>query len=78
MAHWKRWSRNGSNVCSEDFVVKQNKFNNNSIIKKTNCFQDLGNYAYNTNVFWHRPQSYYDKDKWKAWEFDMALMNASH
>ena len=35
----------------------------------------------NLNVFWQRPQEYYDQDDWRGtWEFDGgALMNqASH
>ncbi len=65
------------------FVVKQNRRNatiqllKNAINK--NRFGRI--YMVHINVFWARPQSYYDSAKWRGtWEFDGgALMNqASH
>jgi UDP-N-acetyl-2-amino-2-deoxyglucuronate dehydrogenase len=65
------------------FVVKQNRFNSTlQLVKRqltTGRFGRLAMVA--VNVFWHRPQSYYDQDSWRGtWEFDGgALMNqASH
>ncbi len=65
------------------FVVKQNRFNSTlQLVKrqlKAGRFGKLAMVA--VNVFWHRPQSYYDQDIWRGtWEFDGgALMNqASH
>ena len=65
------------------FVVKQNRFNPTiQLLKEQIVSGRFGKLALITaNVFWHRPQSYYDKDKWRGtWEFDGgALMNqASH
>jgi UDP-N-acetyl-2-amino-2-deoxyglucuronate dehydrogenase len=65
------------------FVVKQNRRNatlqllKNAIEKKR--FGKI--YMVNINVFWTRPQAYYDTAKWRGtWEFDGgAFMNqASH
>ena len=65
------------------FVVKQNRFNSTlQLIKrqlKAGRFGRLAMVA--VNVFWQRPQAYYDQDSWRGtWEFDGgALMNqASH
>lgn len=65
------------------FVVKQNRFNSTlQLVKKqlkAGRFGRLSMVA--VNVFWQRPQSYYDQDEWRGtWEFDGgALMNqASH
>ncbi|MCU7937758.1 MAG: Gfo/Idh/MocA family oxidoreductase [gamma proteobacterium symbiont of Bathyaustriella thionipta] len=67
----------------ELFVVKQNRRNTtlqllkNAIEKKR--FGKI--YMVQVNVFWTRPQDYYDQAKWRGtWEFDGgALMNqASH
>lgn len=65
------------------FVVKQNRFNGTlQLLKKafqSNRFGRL--YLVNVNVFWTRPQEYYDQAKWRGtWEFDGgAFMNqASH
>ena len=65
------------------FVVKQNRFNSTlQLVKrqlKAGRFGKLAMVA--VNVFWQRPQSYYDQDTWRGtWEFDGgALMNqASH
>ena len=65
------------------FVVKQNRFNRTLRLVKRQLqagrFGQLSMVA--VNVFWQRPQSYYDQDSWRGtWEFDGgALMNqASH
>jgi len=65
------------------FVVKQNRFNPTlQALKKnveSNKFGNIG--IVNINVFWQRPQSYYDQDLWRGTkEFDGgALLNqASH
>lgn len=65
------------------FVVKQNRFNSTlSLVKNQLEAGRFGKLAMVTvNVFWQRPQSYYDQDSWRGtWEFDGgALMNqASH
>ena len=65
------------------FVVKQNRRNATlQLLKRAldqNRFGRL--YMVTVNVFWNRPQSYYDSGKWRGtWEFDGgAFMNqASH
>jgi UDP-N-acetyl-2-amino-2-deoxyglucuronate dehydrogenase len=65
------------------FVVKQNRFNSTLQLVRRQLqrgrFGRLVMVA--VNVFWQRPQSYYDQDSWRGtWEFDGgALMNqASH
>jgi UDP-N-acetyl-2-amino-2-deoxyglucuronate dehydrogenase len=65
------------------FVVKQNRFNTTLQLLKRQI--DRGRFGrisiVSANVFWQRPQSYYDQDTWRGtWEFDGgALMNqASH
>ncbi len=65
------------------FVVKQNRFN--STIEAVKKAVDEGRFGkivmVSMNVFWTRPQSYYDSSSWRGtWEFDGgALMNqASH
>ena len=65
------------------FVVKQNRFNSTIQLLKdaiiNNRFGKI--YMVNVNVFWTRPQSYYDQASWRGtWEFDGgAFMNqASH
>ena len=65
------------------FVVKQNRFNSTlQLVKRQLAAGRFGRLAMVTvNVFWQRPQSYYDQDNWRGtWEFDGgALMNqASH
>ena len=65
------------------FVVKQNRFNTTlQLLKRQLEVGRFGKiYMVTSNVFWQRPQSYYDSDKWRGtWEFDGgALMNqASH
>ena len=65
------------------FVVKQNRRNATlQLLKRAITEKRFGRiYMVNINVFWSRPQSYYDMGKWRGtWEFDGgALMNqASH
>ena len=65
------------------FVVKQNRFNAPIVAAKhalhTGALGKL--YLLTANVFWTRPQSYYDQDSWRGtWALDGgAFMNqASH
>ncbi|MGF6781087.1 Gfo/Idh/MocA family protein [Paraburkholderia sp. GAS334] len=65
------------------FVVKQNRRNATlQLLKKAVTERRFGRiYMVNINVFWTRPQSYYDSAPWRGtWEFDGgAFMNqASH
>ncbi len=65
------------------FVVKQNRRNATlQLLKHAVEHKRFGRiYMVNLNVFWSRPQSYYDGARWRGtWEFDGgALMNqASH
>lgn len=65
------------------FVVKQNRRNATlQLLKRAIDKRRFGSiYMVNINVFWSRPQSYYDSAKWRGtWEFDGgAFMNqASH
>ena len=65
------------------FVVKQNRRNATlQMLKKAVDQKRFGRiYMVNINVFWTRPQEYYDSAKWRGtWEFDGgAFMNqASH
>src|SRR5450830_767798 len=65
------------------FVVKQNRRNATlQLLKKAVDKKRFGRiYMVNLNVFWTRPQSYYDSAEWRGtWEFDGgAFMNqASH
>jgi UDP-N-acetyl-2-amino-2-deoxyglucuronate dehydrogenase len=65
------------------FVVKQNRRNATLRLLKSAMEQQRFGRIYNVvvNVFWNRPQSYYDSAKWRGtWEFDGgAFMNqASH
>ncbi len=65
------------------FVVKQNRHNATlQALKQAVDEKRFGRiYMVSINVFWCRPQSYYDSGKWRGtWEFDGgALMNqASH
>tara|TARA_B100000212_G_scaffold341235_1_gene323845 strand:+ start:112 stop:1221 length:1110 start_codon:yes stop_codon:yes gene_type:complete len=65
------------------FVVKQNRFNATiKLLKKQVESNRFGKISLVTvNVFWQRPQSYYDRDEWRGtWALDGgALMNqASH
>jgi UDP-N-acetyl-2-amino-2-deoxyglucuronate dehydrogenase len=65
------------------FVVKQNRRNRTlQLVKRAVEKRRFGRiYMVNINVFWTRPQSYYDSAAWRGtWEFDGgAFMNqASH
>ncbi|WP_428623802.1 Gfo/Idh/MocA family protein [Sedimenticola sp.] len=65
------------------FVVKQNRRNTTlQLLKKAVDEKRFGKiHMVHLNVFWTRPQSYYDQGKWRGtWEFDGgAFMNqASH
>jgi UDP-N-acetyl-2-amino-2-deoxyglucuronate dehydrogenase len=65
------------------FVVKQNRCNRTlRLLKQAIESHRFGRvYLVTVNVFWSRPQSYYDSAKWRGtWEFDGgAFMNqASH
>ncbi len=65
------------------FVVKQNRLNSTmQLLKKAVDKNRFGKiYMVQSNVFWTRPQHYYDMAKWRGtWEFDGgAFMNqASH
>ncbi|MBY0545636.1 MAG: Gfo/Idh/MocA family oxidoreductase [Gammaproteobacteria bacterium] len=65
------------------FVVKQNRANPTlDILKQAIDLNRFGRiYQININVFWTRPQDYYNQSKWRgSWEFDGGvLMNqASH
>jgi UDP-N-acetyl-2-amino-2-deoxyglucuronate dehydrogenase len=65
------------------FVVKQNRRNATlQLLKQAAAQERFGRiYAVAVNVFWSRPQSYYDSATWRGtWEFDGgAFMNqASH
>jgi len=65
------------------FVVKQNRRNTTlQLLKSAVNKGRFGRiYMVNVNVFWTRPQEYYDSDHWRGtWEFDGgAFMNqASH
>jgi UDP-N-acetyl-2-amino-2-deoxyglucuronate dehydrogenase len=65
------------------FVVKQNRRNATlQLLKRAVERRRFGRiFMVNINVFWSRPQSYYDSAKWRGtWEFDGgAFMNqASH
>jgi UDP-N-acetyl-2-amino-2-deoxyglucuronate dehydrogenase len=65
------------------FVVKQNRRNATlQLLKRAVLEERFGRiYAVAVNVFWNRPQSYYDSAAWRGtWEFDGgAFMNqASH
>ena len=65
------------------FVVKQNRRNSTlQLLKRAVDKRRFGRiYMININVFWTRPQAYYDSAKWRGtWEFDGgAFMNqASH
>ncbi len=65
------------------FVVKQNRRNATlQLLKRAAEKNRFGRiYMVNLNVFWTRPQAYYDSAKWRGtWEFDGgAFMNqASH
>jgi UDP-N-acetyl-2-amino-2-deoxyglucuronate dehydrogenase len=74
-------------TCDENkvqlFVVKQNRLNRTmQLLKKAIDKGRFGRiFMVQSNVFWQRPQNYYDMAKWRGtWEFDGgAFMNqASH
>lgn len=74
-------------ACDEEgvhlFVVKQNRLNPTlQLLKRALVQRRFGRiYMVNVNVFWTRPQAYYDSARWRGtWEFDGgAFMNqASH
>jgi UDP-N-acetyl-2-amino-2-deoxyglucuronate dehydrogenase len=74
-------------VCDEEnvrlFVIKQVRYLPViQLLKNAIKWQRFGRiYLANLNVFWTRPQTYYDQSKWRGtWEFDGgAFMNqASH
>jgi len=84
-----RWSDGQAMVHACDqagvrlFVVKQNRRNATiQLLKRAVDRQRFGQvYMVNVNVFWNRPQEYYDSSPWRGtWEFDGgAFMNqASH
>jgi UDP-N-acetyl-2-amino-2-deoxyglucuronate dehydrogenase len=84
-----RWSdaQRMVQVCDQEgvrlFIVKQNRRNATlQLVKRAIEKGRFGRiYMANLNVFWTRPQSYYDSAKWRGtWEFDGgAFMNqASH
>jgi UDP-N-acetyl-2-amino-2-deoxyglucuronate dehydrogenase len=65
------------------FVVKQNRLNTTmQLLKRSIDKERFGKiYLVQSNVFWQRPQSYYDQAKWRGtWEFDGGsfLNQASH
>ena len=65
------------------FVVKQNRLNSTlQLLKRAVEKERFGRiYIAQSNVFWQRPQAYYDAEKWRGtWEFDGgAFINqASH
>ena len=74
-------------ACDENnvqlFVVKQNRLNTTmQLLKQAVDKGRFGRiYLAQSNVFWQRPQSYYDAAKWRGtWEFDGGafLNQASH
>lgn len=84
-----RWSDGQRMVAACDaagvrlFVVKQNRLNGTlQLLKKAVDKERFGRiYLATINVFWSRPQAYYDSAAWRGtWEFDGgAFMNqASH
>ena len=79
----KRMVKACDEACVRLFVVKQNRRNATlQLLKKALEKKRFGKiYMVNLNVFWTRPQSYYDQGGWRGrWEFDGgAFMNqASH
>jgi len=79
----KRMVQSCDNAGVRLFVVKQNRHNATlQLVKRAIEKGRFGRiYMVTINVFWTRPQSYYDSAKWRGtWEFDGgAFMNqASH
>ena len=75
----KECDRNHVNL----FVVKQNRLNPMMrLLKKAINKNRFGKiFMVQSNVFWQRPQSYYDAEKWRGtWEFDGGAFTnqASH
>lgn len=75
------------NACDDNkvklFVVKQNRLNTTlQLLKSAVEKQRFGKiYMAQSNVFWQRPQSYYDQSPWRGtWELDGGafLNQASH
>lgn len=62
------------------FVIKQNRLNTTmQLLKKAIDKNRFGKiYMVQSNVFWQRPQSYYDMAKWRGtWEFDGGAFTKS-
>ena len=83
MSDGKRMVRNADEQGTHLFVVKQNRLNPTlQLLKSAVEKKRFGRiYMVTLNVFWTRPQEYYDQAKWRGtWEFDGgAFMNqASH
>jgi UDP-N-acetyl-2-amino-2-deoxyglucuronate dehydrogenase len=84
--HWRdglRMVRECDKAGVRLFVVKQNRYNATlQLLKRAIEKKRFGRiYMVQVNVFWSRPQEYYDSAAWRGtWEFDGgALMNqASH
>lgn len=84
--HWEdgiRMVKACENASVKLFVVKQNRFNHTlKLLRKAIDEGRFGKiYMVHINVFWNRPQEYYDQADWRGtWEFDGgAFMNqASH
>jgi len=60
------------------FVVKQNRFNKTiHLLKQAIDAGRFGQiYMITSNVFWARPQDYYDQAKWRGtWEFDGGCLS---
>ena len=79
----KRMVRSADEAGVHLFVVKQNRLNPTlQLLKSAVSKKRFGRiYMVTVNVFWTRPQEYYDQGKWRGtWEFDGgAFMNqASH
>lgn len=83
LADGKRMVRNADEQGTHLFVVKQNRLNPTlQLLKSAIKKKRFGRiYMVALNVFWTRPQDYYDQAAWRGtWEFDGgAFMNqASH
>ncbi|MEX2353823.1 MAG: Gfo/Idh/MocA family oxidoreductase [Gammaproteobacteria bacterium] len=79
----KRMVRSADEAGVHLFVVKQNRLNPTlQLLKSAVARKRFGRiYMVTVNVFWTRPQEYYDQARWRGtWEFDGgAFMNqASH
>lgn len=83
LADGKRMVRVADEEGTHLFVVKQNRLNPTlQLLKSAVSKKRFGRiYMVTVNVFWTRPQEYYDQARWRGtWEFDGgAFMNqASH